>query len=97
MPKYILSPQAQKRIRQIRDYTLQNHGERQKKAYMTMLRDKMRQAAKTPSKEGKNRDDIKPGYFSIRAEKHYIYYRIRDTHIDIIDILHESMEPHRHI
>ena len=97
MPKYVLSPKAQKHLKQIRDYTLENHGERQKKTYMRMLRDKMRLAAKNPDKEGRARDDIKQGYYSIRAEKHYIYYRIRDTHIDIIDVLHESMEPQRHI
>ncbi len=97
MPRYILSPQAQKRLKQIRDYTLENHGKQQKKMYMKMLRDKMRLAAESPDKEGKERSDIKTGYYSIRAEKHYIYYRIRDTHIDIIDVLHGSMEPNRHI
>jgi len=97
MSKYILSPQAQKRLKQIRDYTLKNYGEKQKRVYMKMLRDKMRQAAQNPKKEGKSRDDIKTGYYSARAEKHYIYYRIRSTYIDIIDVLHESMEPQRHI
>ena len=96
MPQYLLSPQAQKHLKQIRDYTVKNHGEIQKKAYMKMLRDKMRLVAKKPT-EGKARDDIKSGYYSIRVEKHFIYYRIRSTHVDIIDVLHESMEPHRHI
>ena len=97
MSQYRLSPQAQKRLRQIRNYTVKNHGERQKKVYMNMLREVMRRAAKNPNKVGKERNDIKVGYFSIRAEKHYIYYRIRESHIDIIDVLHESMEPRRHI
>jgi len=97
MSTYVLSSQAQTRLKQIRDYTLEHHGEKQKKTYMKMLRDKMRLAAKRPETEGKSREDIKPGYYSIRAEKHYIYYRIRDTHIDILDVLHESMEPQRHI
>lgn len=97
MSKYILSPQAQRHLLQIRDYTLENHGVQQKNIYMKMLRDKMRLVAKSPYEKGKERNDIKAGYYSIRAEKHYIYYRIRDTHIDIIDVLHGSMEPSQHI
>lgn len=97
MPQFILSPQAQKRLKQIRDYTLKHYGNRQKKLYMTMIRDKMHQAACNPISEGRARDEIKPGYYSIRAEKHYVYYRVRDAHIDVIDVLHESMEPNRHI
>ena len=30
---------------------------------------------------------IKEGYFSLRVEKHYIYYRICNAHIETIDIL----------
>ena len=97
MSKYILSPQAQKRLKQIKDYTLENYGRDQKNNYLKMLRDKMHLTANSPYKVGKNRVDIKEGYFSLRAEKHYIYYRICDAHIEIIDILHKSMEPTRHI
>lgn len=97
MPNYIFSPNAKKRLKEIRDYTLDNYGEQQKKIYIKMLRDKMRQAAKNLDQAGVDRTDIKAGYYSIRADKHHIYYRIRDTHIDIIDVLHQSMEPNRHI
>ena len=71
MPRYVLSPQAQKSIRQIRNYTVQNYGEKQKNKYLKMLRSCMSLAAKKPGK-GQERDDIKPGYYSIRADKHHI-------------------------
>ena len=96
MTNYLLSPQAQVSLRQISDYTLENHGEQQRKKYLKMLRDKMRAAAQRPEM-GKHRDDIKLGYFCIRAEKHRIYYRISDSHIEIIDVLHQSMEPTLHL
>lgn len=96
MAKYILSPQAQNSLKQISRYTLDNHGERQRKTYLRMLRSKMLSAATNPH-IGKERSDVKMGYFSIQAEKHHIYYRIRDTHIDIIDVLHQSMEPKLYI
>ena len=63
---------------------------------MKLLRERMRSVAKDPDK-GKERSEVKAGYYSIQAEKHHIYYRVRDTHVEIIDILHQSMEPKLHI
>lgn len=96
MPDYVLSPQAQNSLKQISRYTGENFGEQQKRKYLKLLRDKMRSAAKSPDK-GQKRNEIKEGYYSIRAGKHHIYYRIKETHIDIIDVLHQSMEPELHI
>ena len=96
MANYQLSPQAQQSLVQISQYTLDNFGERQKKSYLKMLRDRMRAAAKNPEK-GKQRGEIKPGYYSLQAEKHNIYYRVRDSHIEITDVLHQSMETKIHI
>ena len=96
MANYLLSPQAQESLVQISQYTLDNFGERQKNRYLKMLRSRMRTAAKNPEK-GKVREDIKAGYYCVQAEKHNIYYRIRDSRIEIIDVLHQSMEPKIHI
>jgi len=96
MAKYLLSPQAQKSLIQISNYTLENYGKKQKTTYLKLLRDKMRVVSANPN-QGKDRQEIKPGYYSIQAEKHHIYYRVRDTHIEIIDVLHQSMEPTHHI
>lgn len=96
MPDYVLSPQAQNSLRQISRYTRENFGEQQKRKYLKLLRDKMRSAAKSPDK-GQGRSEIREGYYSIRAGKRHIYYRLKETHIDIIDVLHQSMEPGLHI
>ena len=96
MCQYLLSSQAQQSLIQISQYTLEHFGPRQKKNYLRMLRDRMRAAAKNPEK-GRERSEIKAGYYSLQAEKHHIYYRIRDTHIEIIDVLHQSMEPKIHL
>lgn len=97
MPSYILSLQAQESLHQIRTYTLKNYGQQQTLTYLKMLRDGMRAAAQRPDAKGMARDDIKKGYYSVFVGKHTIYYRIRDTHIDIIDVLHQSMDPMRHL
>lgn len=96
MPKYFLSPQAENSLIQISDYTLKNFGKQQKNKYLKMLRERMREAAAAPT-TGRERSDIKQGYYSVQAEKHHIYYRQRDTDIEIIDVLHQSMEPSLHV
>jgi toxin ParE1/3/4 len=92
MAQYSLSPQAQQSLQQISQYTAENFGERQRKKYLKMLRDKMRHTAKNPY-QGKKRDDLKHDYYSVSAGSHHVYYRIRDIQIEIIDVLHQSMEP----
>jgi|TARA_B110000908_G_scaffold131051_1_gene154122 toxin ParE1/3/4 len=95
MAKYILSPQAQRNLKDIRAYTLKNFGKQQTRAYLKILQTHMKALAATPSK-GKKRDEIKTDYYSSFIGSHTIYYRIAHTHIDIFDALHQSMEPMRH-
>ncbi len=97
MPTYFLSPQAQDSLRGVRAYTLKHYGEKQARVYLKLLRDGMREAAKRPNTAGMPRDEIKKGYYSIFAGRHTIYYRIRTSHIDIIHVLHQSMDPMRHL
>lgn len=92
MARYILSPQAQDSLRQIRLYTLEQFGSNQTTHYLGMIRDSLRELAQKPSR-GKPRDDIKAGYYSAFVGSHTIYYTIADTHINILDILHQRMEP----
>ncbi len=70
---------------------------KQTKTYLKMLRNRMRDIANKPDSLGTARHEIKKGYYSIFSGQHTIYYRFRDTHIDIIDILHQSMDPEKHL
>ena len=96
MAKYILSPQAQRSLQDIRAYTLEHFGKQQTTAYLKILKKHMKDLAATPTR-GKERDEIKVGYYSSFIGSHTIYYRIADVHIEIIDVLHQSMEPMRHL
>lgn len=92
-PKYTLSPQAQQRLQQIRGYTDKHYGEDQRKGYFKSLRVTMLQISKNPLQEGRARKDLKEGYYSIKADKDIIYYRVKSSLVEIIDVLHQSMEP----
>ena len=97
MLKYTLSLEAQKSLKKIRNYTLENHGKQQTKIYLKILRDQMKNIAAKPEIKGTSRNEIKESYYSAFAGRHTIYYRIQPTHIDIIDILHQNMEPTKHL
>ena len=96
MGRYVLSPNAQASLINIKAYSIDKFGEGQTKIYLEKLRDRMRYLADNP-KRGRARDKIKRGYYSYLEGSHAIYYKILPDHIAIIDILHQSMEPMRHL
>ena len=96
MGRYALSPQAQQSLKNIRAYSKKTFGEKQTRLYLQQLRDRMSTLADNPD-SGKQRDDIKSGYHSYYEGSHAIYYRIRDTYIEVIDVLHQRMDPARHL
>jgi len=96
MAKYILSPEAQKSLRNIRAYSIKKFGTKRTKAYLQSIRKRMQALAENPSL-GIIREDLKVGYHSDFVGSHTIYYRVKTTHIDIIDVLHQAMEPSKHI
>ena len=96
MVKYVLSPAAQKSLLNIKVYSIKTFGKRRTTAYLKALRDRMRVLSESPL-TGIARNEIKKGYYSYFEGSHTVYYRISETHIDIIDILHQSMEPATHL
>jgi len=96
MGKYILSSAAQKSLRKIHTWSQGKFGKAQTSLYMTALRDRMRNLSDHP-RHGQERPEIKRGYYSYFEGSHVIYYKIYPDHIGIIDILHQSMEPLRHV
>ena len=96
MTKYILSPAAQESLINIKSYSIKTFGKKRTTVYLKALRDRMRELSESPL-SGIARNEIKNGYYSYFEGSHTIYYRITETHIDIIDILHQSMEPSNYL
>jgi len=96
MARYVLSPEAQNSLNDIKKYSIKNFGIKRTKTYLQIIRKRMQELAKNPSR-GIIREELKAGYHSNFVGSHTIYYRIRSSHIDIIDVLHQSMEPSKHI
>jgi len=96
MSRYVLSRAAQESLIDIKTYSTKTFGKKRTTIYLKSLRDRMKDLSESPL-AGLSRDEIKKGYFSYYEGSHTIYYRITKTHIDIIDILHQSMEPSLHL
>ncbi|MGX4675803.1 type II toxin-antitoxin system RelE/ParE family toxin [SAR92 clade bacterium H246] len=99
MSKYTLSPNAIRSLKNIGEYSLNKFGKKQTAIYLGNLHKRMRYLAENP-KQGTQRTDLFPdGSCSSYFEgSHTIYYEIANKNsINIIDILHQSMEPSRHL
>ena len=96
MPSYVLSPAAQSSLRHIKSWSSKQFGVAATTEYLGRLRQKMQSLAKHPY-SGRERPDVKAGYYSAFVGSHTIYYRLADQGIEIIDVLHQSMEPRAHL
>ena len=91
MPSYSLSPEAIKDLLTIRAHTQNKWGIQQAQIYIDALEKKCEKLAQSPH-TGRERPEIKPGYRSITEGKHVIFYRVGDSGIDILRILHARMD-----
>jgi len=73
MAKYILSPEAQKSLSNIRAYSIKKFGTKRTKTYLQSIRKRMQALAENPSL-GIIREDLKVGYHSNFVGSHTIYY-----------------------
>ena len=96
MAKFILSLEAQNSLKSIQSFSIKHFGIKRTKTYLHSIHKRFQELAKTPSR-GITREDLNVGYYSSFVGSHTIYYRVNNTHIDIIDVLHQSMEPSKHI
>ncbi len=91
MHKYRLTPAAKADLIKIWNYTVENWGANQAEKYLQDIEDKLNQLAATPEL-GRQRPEIRPGYYSFPVRKHIIFYLQSGDHIDIIGILQGRMD-----
>jgi len=86
-----LSTPAQNDLSSIAKYTQRQWGADQKRTYLNTLKDKFNTLCVNPSL-GVSRDDIDNGLRMFNAGKHLIFYRESSDHLDIVRVLHASMD-----
>lgn len=96
MANYVLSPEAARSIAEIDSYTAKQFGPKQAIRYLENLLDRLEFIAEDPQR-GMHRPELNVDYFSYFVGSNTIYYRVKAEHVQIIDILHQSMEPAHHL
>ncbi len=100
MPKknsgFKLTPAALDDLRNIARYTQNKWGKTKRSVYLTALNNRFIWLAQNPNL-GLSRDDINSGYLSYPEGKHIIFYRKRNNWIDVLGILHQSMDFELHL
>jgi toxin ParE1/3/4 len=75
-------------------FTEARWGADQKRRYLLAIEAAIRRARDNP-KQGRNRQDIHPGYHSLLAGRHVVFYRFTDDECEIVRVIHDRMDVHR--
>jgi toxin ParE1/3/4 len=90
-----LSPKAKRDLRNIGTYTERKWGQNQRIKYTDQLYDRIDDLVLNPDK-GRKRPDLPGNPYSYHEGRHVIFYRQPPEAIEIIRVLHDSMDFKRH-
>jgi toxin ParE1/3/4 len=96
MSGYVLTPRAQADLDEIWNYTATRWNERQADRYILEIQRAIEIVAHDPQR-GRPCDNIRSGYRKYPAGSHFLFFRIVADGIDVIRILHQSMDIERHL
>lgn len=96
MPHFQLSLKAYEDLKAIGRYTLKAWGRDQRNKYLSKLDACFHFLAEHPE-SGMQCDYIRTGYRMHHIGKHLIFYRTNQNTIEIIRVLHESMDIKSHL
>ena len=96
MSRLKLTPGAHADLEAIWEHSATRWDINQAEAYVLMLGRSLEALAETPGL-GRKIDDIRLGYLKFPAGSHVIFYRRSESGIEVIRILHKSMDVERHL
>jgi toxin ParE1/3/4 len=94
---YRLTPAAQRDLSSIWDYTAERWNLAQAETYANEIRAALERIADDP-RRGRPCDEIRESYLRYGIGSHLLFYRENvDGGVDVIRILHQRMDPTRHL
>lgn len=96
MNQYRLTPAAQRDLSSIWDYTVERWDVRQAETYLNELRAAIERVAADP-RRGRSCDEVREGYRRYSIGSHILFYVESGNGVDVIRILHQRMDPARHL
>ena len=94
--KVVLQPRAQQDLEDIWLYTYKKWGLEQAGSYAGALNDQFKGLARNPNL-GRKCGYICDGYRRLEVQKHVVFYRVKKGEVNIVRILHQSMDVDEHI
>lgn len=96
MTRYRLTPAAQRDLSSIWDYTPERWNLRAAETYTLEIKAAIERVADDP-RRGRGCEETRAGYRRYGIGSHVLFYRETPNGIDIIRILHQRMDPTRHL
>lgn len=96
MRKVVIRPRAIADLELIWLYTFETWNEVQATRYLRQVNESIQLLASTPER-GKSRESVLPGYRSIHVGRHIVFYTHSDQSNGVERILHDQMDPTRHL
>lgn len=96
MASYTLSPAAQADLESIWDYTVRHWGKAQAERYTRGIQAAC-EALGNGTLVSRSADDIRAGYRKAAVGSHVMFFRVQGDMVEIIRILHQSMDVERHL
>lgn len=96
MSSFRLTPAAQCDLSSIWDFAQEKWDASQAATYIVEIREAIERVAGDPGR-GRQVEQIRSGYRRYVVGSHLIFYVERDGSIDVIRILHQRMDPTRHL
>lgn len=96
MSRYRLTPAAQRDLSSIWDFTEERWDVRQAETYVNEIRAAIERIADDPGR-GRPCDEIREGYRRYNIGSHLVFYVESAGSIDLIRVLHQRMDPTRHL
>jgi toxin ParE1/3/4 len=94
--QYRLTPAAQRDLSSIWDYTAERWDVRQAEIYVNEIRAAIERVAADP-RRGRSCDEVRDGYRRYSIGSHLLFYVENSHGVDVIRILHQRMDPTRHV
>jgi toxin ParE1/3/4 len=94
--RLVKKPLAETDLIDIWVYSFDSWGEERANDYLKSLESHLAKLLINPLL-GKSRDYLREGYRSLQIERHLAFYRVTENEIEIVRVLHVSMDPELHL
>ena len=96
MVGYLLTPAAQADLEDIWDFTVSRWGVTRAERYVRDIRSTC-EALAAGTLIGRSAEDIRSGYRKTLVGSHVLFFKQVDSAIEVVRILHQSMDIERHV